>query len=111
MPLIMAPSVELSPTIILTDKLEPSALRILLEHGLWSRCGPQFESQWKTQMKADEIKRQGDKKTERTRRLSEIDNQISMLKRAMPFYLVDRVIELYPYVFFASQNLAHTKSL
>jgi hypothetical protein len=89
---------DVSPNIILDDKLDSNALRILLEHGLWSRCGRDLESQWKAQLSADHHKRQEDKRIERANKQSQIDSQIARLEKSMPFHLIDAAMKVYPSV-------------
>ncbi|KIM24947.1 hypothetical protein M408DRAFT_331430 [Serendipita vermifera MAFF 305830] len=85
-----------APTILLSKTLDKRSLDILLQHGLWWRCGPELESQWKAQLQADERKREEEKKSERGERLHAINRRVSMLKASMPFYLVDIAMALYP---------------
>jgi len=99
-------SAEKTPRIILSDELQLSSLEILLDQGLWSRCGDQLKAQWKAQMEADATKRREDKKEERKQGLCKIDGQVPMLKKAVPFYLVDTVINLYPYACSVSQHVS-----
>jgi hypothetical protein len=97
--LIVGASAKSSPTIVLADGLDTPSLRILLDHGLWARCGDDLKSSWDAQIDADESKRSGDKRVERAQKLNEIEKDVAMLQKSLPAYLVDAAVKIYPYVF------------
>jgi hypothetical protein len=79
--------------------MDNTSLEILLEHGLWKRCG-NLRAEWQAQRAQDGIKREGDKKSERTKRRNATAKDRSELDLGMIFWLTKQAAAMYPYACF-----------
>ncbi|PVF92926.1 hypothetical protein CPB86DRAFT_681738, partial [Serendipita vermifera] len=88
-------SMNSSPNIILSEDLDMDSLKLLLENGLWSRCGD-LKGQWMEQREKDGIKLANDKKLEMQKRQDQIDAQVDRFRITMPLALVKMALERFP---------------
>jgi hypothetical protein len=85
--------------VVLKDNIDRVSLEIVLEHGLWERCGS-LQREWKDRISKESRQREKDKTSEKSRMRRVTASDKVALDSGMVYWMARQAARMYPCVLY-----------